>query len=186
LVCLSVLLASLPSFSMNILIDGLIIAVIAIFPSVLMLLTKIRNWWAGGILTTLGITSYFWGFALRNFALITPGQAIWVGLIVFSFLIAHLLPVFAPSVSKFLWREQTAPETSIGKKLLGALLLLAPIAGTLGASVRFFKGEVNEYPIAFFIFGVSSWFVATLMTFAFSYQLWEKRPWKNKKTGRHK
>lgn len=182
---LAVLLAATPYLSMPVFVAGIIVATVSSVPASVLIMIGKTNWWIGGMVL-FGITFYFWGFALRNFALITPGQTIWVGLIAFSFLLALLLPVFAPSISKFLWREQTTPETSIGKKLLGVLLLLAPMTGTIGAAVRFFKGDVSGYPIAFFIFGVSSWFIATLMTFAFSYQLWEKRPWKNKRIGRRK
>lgn len=180
LVFLSVLLAVLPYFSMPVFVTGIVVATISSVPAAVLILFKIKNWWIG-VVTLLGMTFYFWGFAIRNFALTTPGQGIWVSLIILSFLVALLLPAFAPAASKLLWREQTEPRTLFGKKLLNILLLIAPIAGTLGASVRFIKASANGYPISFFIFGVFSWFIAILMTFAFWYQVWQVRPWQNKK-----
>lgn len=185
LVFLSVLLAALPYFSMPVFVTGIVVATISSVPAAVLILFKIKNWWIG-VVTLLGMAFYPWGFAIRNFALITPGREIWISLIILSFLVALLLPAFAPAASKLLWREQTEPQTVFGKKLFNILLLIAPVAGTLGASVRFIKVNANGYPISFFIFGVLSWFIATLMTFAFWYQAWQIRPWKNKKIGRRK
>lgn len=184
LVFLSVLLAALPYFSMPVFVTGIVLATISSIPAAVLISFKIKNWWTG-VITLLGITFYFWGFAIRNFAMIIPGQGIWVSLIILSFWVALLLPVFAPAVSKLLWREQIEPQTVFGKKLLNILLLVTPVTGTLGASVRLIKASANGYPILFFIFGAFSWFIATLMTFAFFYQLWQVRPWK-KITGRRK
>lgn len=180
LVFLSVLLAALPYFSIHVFVTGVVVATISSVPAAVLILLKIKNWWIG-VVTLLGMTFYFWGFAIRNFALITPGQGIWVSLIILSFLVVIFLPVFSPAISNLLWREQTEPQTVFGKKLLNILLLIAPVAGTLAASVRFIKTSANGYPISFFISGVFSWFIAIIMTFAFWYQVWQVRPWRNKK-----
>jgi hypothetical protein len=182
LISLSLLLACLPYFSKTILIVGLVIASISTIPLITLLLTGKRYLWMG-VTISAGVISYFWGFALRNFMGVVPGRGVWSILLTFSFLIALLLPIISPSISKFLWREQIQPETFVGKNLLNIIILIAPIAGTLGASLRLIKGEVSEYPVTFFIFGVLSWFFATLMTFAMSYQILANHLQKEKKKG---
>lgn len=54
---------------------------------------------------------------------------LWVAVIV-----AALLPFTAPRLSEFLWREQTAPRTRIGRAFMALCLAASPTAGTLGAA----------------------------------------------------
>ncbi|MEW6569001.1 MAG: hypothetical protein AB1449_12715, partial [Chloroflexota bacterium] len=54
---------------------------------------------------------------------------LWVAVI-----LAALLPFIAPKLSKFLWTEQTAPRTRIGRAFMAICLAAAPTAGTLGAA----------------------------------------------------
>ena len=49
------------------------------------------------------------------------------------YLLAWMLPSILPGVSAWLWREQVAPRTKVGRRLLGLCLTLLPTAGVLGA-----------------------------------------------------
>lgn len=48
--------------------------------------------------------------------------------------LAALLPFAAPRLSRFLWTEQTAPRTRVGRAFMAIVLAAAPSAGTLGAA----------------------------------------------------
>lgn len=109
----------------------------------------------GGILILLGLSSVLWARfhyspwaeLLGNF--IWPLQFMaaasrawvfalpidWVSLIPlwFGFILASALPVLNPRFSKFLWWEQFAPRTMIGRALMAIVLALFPAGGMIGA-----------------------------------------------------
>jgi hypothetical protein len=75
-----------------------------------------------------------------------------------------------PELSEFLWTEQTAPKTKVGKILLSALLSLAPIAGVLGASGGMYSSRSGSNRLT--DIGIASLFsmVAIGLSFIFAHQ----------------
>ena len=74
----------------------------------------------------LAVASRAWMFALPiNWVLLVP---LWV-----VFIMASALPVLNPRFSKFLWWEQFAPQTGLGRAFMALCLALAPAAGMIGA-----------------------------------------------------
>jgi len=101
----------------------------------------------------------------------------WLYLIFGAYLLAWILPAIYPSFSKLLWREQTAPQTKLGRVILSLSLSLVPVAGVLGSNVGIFRSRFEGIQGTYMIAGPLSFVAVILIVFSYSYQLWLDRPW---------
>ena len=92
------------------------------------------NPWAQAILGFSFLPGMFTILASRAWLVAAPINWVWLLPLWGAVLVASLLPLVAPGVSKFLWTEQTAPRTRMGRALMAFCLAVAPAAGTLGAA----------------------------------------------------
>jgi hypothetical protein len=102
---------------------------------------------------------------------------VWVYPIVIVYLLAWFLPALNPALSKLIWREQTAPQTRIGRIILVLAISMAPVAGALGASAGMFSSRFNGISGVYMIAGPLSFVVAIIVAQGFAHQLWPDRSW---------
>jgi hypothetical protein len=173
-----VVIGLVPPFSFDGLKFGLLLAVIGT-------LAGIWNWWnydwwarliMGGVWTLMiaAITARAWTSIL-------PASRIWQVSLLFAFFLGWLLPAISPSLSKFLWQEQSTPQTRIGRGVLAICISIAPVAGAIGASIGMFGSRFGDSEVALLV-GAGLGTVGTvIIPFAISYQLWPGRPWAKRK-----
>jgi len=80
-----------------------------------------------------GWPTLFFAIGLRAWANLLSGIPVWYPIFVLAYLMAWALPFVSPRISRFVFREQTTPQTLVGRWLLSFSLALLPIAGSLGA-----------------------------------------------------
>lgn len=169
--------ASIPPISLCMFILGGISALLAT-------IIAIWDWKVHTWISQLCLTS------LWTLQLLTTGIRAWVFALpiifvypmVVGYLFAWTLPALYPEISKVLWREQTAPETRLGKILLGLSISLAPVAGALGASLGMFTSRFQGSNGLYLVVGPSFIILSIVFAFAFAYQLWPDRPWAGSRT----
>ncbi|HRN49690.1 MAG TPA: hypothetical protein PLC52_01125 [Anaerolineales bacterium] len=61
-----------------------------------------------------------------------------------------------PNLAILLYREQTQPKTSLGRKYLAVILCLAPVAAVLGAEA----GRTLPKPVMWWVLAILSLFIA--------------------------
>lgn len=172
------LLTLVPYYSSVALAIGIGLSVAGTIPVVWLRIWRTPNWWmevAYAVVWPL----FFLGLGARLLAAIIPVIWVWLIPLLAAYLLAWALPALNPALSALLWREQTAPQTRLGRGCLILMLPLAPVAGTIGASVGMFGSRFFEdrAPI-YLIMGMLGSIVAIGMAFAFAYQYWPKRPWR--------
>ncbi len=92
------------------------------------------NLWARSSLAFSGLPGVFALVASRAWLAALPITWKWLFPLWGAVIVAALLPFTAPKLSMFLWTEQTAPRTRVGRVFMAFLLAVAPTAGTLGAA----------------------------------------------------
>jgi hypothetical protein len=134
------------------------------------------DWWARVL------TAEIWSLMLVVLSYRSLGELIqpsWLvaGLVVLPLAMAWLLPGKAPRVSAFLWREQTTPQTTIGRWLLVVCVALVPLVGILGVSFGMAGSRFGKQDIMLAAAGSIGLLAAWVVSFATAYQLWPSRPW---------
>jgi len=131
---------------------------------------------------------YFFGFAWRSWFAVLSEVWLWVIVLTIAVLLAlaWALPAISDSLSATLWREQTNPQTGVGRTImkwvLGIGLGGAGIAGaTLGTSLS----RAGEVHLGYLIVALGMSAVAILSAQAYSHQLWPDRPWAKDARTRH-
>lgn len=169
-----VLIGFLPYYSLSAMMIGLSLAFLGLAAGLWS--WKTWNWWArligGGIwsLQVLAIAARAWEVLLRN-------HWFWMTPILFAYFLAWFLPALHSGFSEFLWREQTTPQTKVGRVLLGLMISIAPTAGTIGASVGMYSSRFGELSMGYITLGGLCSVGAIIIAFAISYQIWPDRPW---------
>lgn len=169
----------LPPFSVAGLLLGLALAVVAVVAALWSWWNY--EWWARFIVTGIW-TLMFFAMTARAWTAIVPSLGLWLVPFVITYLLSWALPIISPSLSEFLWREQTTPQTKLGRFLLAAGLSLAPVAGTLGAIIGMFGSRFGELSGTLLIIAILGSIATVIITFSVSYQLWPERPWAIAKT----
>lgn len=162
-----VLLGLLPNFSLEALIIGILFNV---------LITGMGLWsWKSSNLTPkvlllILFTFQLLGVGIRFWITIYKGFLPWFPILALGYLLAWFIPIIMPELSEFLWTEQTAPKTKVGKILLSVFLSLAPIAGVLGASGGMYSSRSGSNRLT--DIGIASLFsmVAIGLSFIFAHQ----------------
>lgn len=172
-----VLIGIVPPFSFDALKIGLILAAIGI-------VAGIWNWWnydwwarllMGGIWTMM-ITA----ITARAWMGVVPATEMWLVPLLCAFILGWALPAISPSLSKFLWQEQTTPQTRAGRALLAIGISVAPSAGVIGASIGMFGSRFGDIEGVLLFGAVLGTIGAVVIPFTISYQLWPERPWVKK------
>lgn len=88
-------------------------------------------------------TTQFLTIGLRAWSAAASVSWVASGAVVGIYLLAWMLPSILPGVSAWLWREQVAPRTKLGRRLLGLSLTLLPTAGVLGAGTGLVLSRVG-------------------------------------------
>ncbi|MEW6569411.1 MAG: hypothetical protein AB1449_14850 [Chloroflexota bacterium] len=92
------------------------------------------NPWVQAIAAFSLLPGVFTLLATRTWLYALPITWEWLLPLWVAVILAALLPFTAPKLSKFLWTEQTAPRTRVGRAFMAICLAAAPTAGTLGAA----------------------------------------------------
>ena len=102
---------------------------------------------------------------------------IWISLLLVCYILAWLIPVLDPKLSALLWREQTAPETRLGKGCIGVFIKFSPTIMALGPISGIYLSRHGYYNVCVFIIGILFCPLAIVMGQLISHQIWPKRPW---------
>lgn len=74
------------------------------------------------------------------------------------------------------------PQTRIGRVLLAIGISIAPVAGTIGASIGMFGSRFDDIKGTLLFIAVLGTIGSLFLPFTFPYQLWPERPWATEKT----
>ena len=88
-----------------------------------------------------------------------------------SLSLAWIFPALKPTLSSFLWREQTAPQTRLGQALLTTVITIVPVAGVLGASIGMYGSRFGETTFVLLVAASLGSVVSIGFAFAAAYQL---------------
>jgi len=164
-----------PGYSSAAAYTGLALAIIGVVAS-------IWNWrsydWLARFLTAAVWSLMLLALSARSLTRVINPWWLAVAALVGTYLLAWALPPSAPGVSALLWREQTTPQTRIGRWFLAACIALLPIAGVLGANIGMFGNRFGQAEVVFTLAGSLGLIAALAVSFAASYQLWPERPWR--------
>ncbi|MEW6569448.1 MAG: hypothetical protein AB1449_15035 [Chloroflexota bacterium] len=114
--------------------------------------------------------------AARAWLVVLSARWEWLLPLVGGLVVAVVLPFIAPKLSRFLWIEQNAPRTRIGRAFMALCLALAPAAGTLGAAAGMYGSRFLGDEPTFLAIAVLSSATGIGFAFAISYQFVEWRP----------
>ena len=118
-------------------------------------------------------------FAMGARSLISqlPNGWIWITLLLACYILAWLIPAIDPKLSALLWREQTAPETRLGKGCMGFFMKFSPSIMALGPISGIYLSRHGYDNVFFLVFGISMCLLSIILGQLISHQLWPKRPW---------
>lgn len=134
---------------------------------------KLRpNWWAESI-STFSLASLFLAAAIHGLVYVLSNW-LWIIPLVLIYLFAWVLPVINPRLAKFLYTEQTAPQTYIGKSCLTVLLSALGIAGPLGAVIGLGSSRLYGPGLSMMILGVLAAVLSIGFAQYFAYHLLAK------------
>ncbi len=102
---------------------------------------------------------------------------IWISLLLACYILAWLIPVLDPKLSALLWREQTKPETRLGKGCMGFFIKFSPTIMALGPISGIYLSRHGYRNVGLFIIGILFCPLAIVMGQLISHQIWPKRPW---------
>ena len=176
-------LVLVPHFSLNALYLGVAMATLSVIISV-------WNWrkysWWSRLSTSLMMSLFFFAISARAWSEVFDIIWIWLLPILLLYILAWILPLISPSISQALWREQTAPQTRMGRAFMAIVLALAPLAGVLGAGFGMYGSRFGKAGAVNVVMGVLGLSLTCVLPFATMHQLWPKRPWANIAETEHK
>lgn len=148
---------------------------IGIFLTILITAMGLWSWNSSNltpnILLLLVFTIQLLGIGIRFWIIAYNGIFPWLPILGSGFILAWVFPILLPELSVILWREQTAPQTKVGKILLSAIFSLAPIAGVLGASGGMYSSRLGNDKLTDIAIAILFTFVAIGLSFTFAYQI---------------
>ncbi len=134
------------------------------------------NWWARLIVTNSFLLLLL-GIGIRAWSEIVP--AIWILAIGSSiaYVLAWALPVLSPKLSAAMVREQTNPQTALGRGCFIVGVVVAPAAAGLGATFGLYGSRYGQGDLVFLLIGISLIFASLILGHSASYNHWMERPW---------
>lgn len=106
-----------------------------------------------------------------------PNGWIWISLLLACYILTWLIPVLDPKLSALLWKEQTAPETRIGKGCMRIFIRFSPILMALGPILGIYGSRYGYDDIVHLAAGTILTLSAIGAGQVISHQIWPKRPW---------
>jgi hypothetical protein len=169
--------ALIPPFSM----DALKIAAIVTFVAVIVAFWNwmTYDWWARLAISAI-LSLQVLGITARAWLGVPPSIWPWLFPTLLIYIAAWILPATMPRLSRLIWREQSAPQTRLGRALMALMIGLVPIVGGFGAGFGMFGSRFGEAQIVYIVLGILGTFSAAIISFATMYQLWPERPWAQK------
>ena len=171
---LAIMLTFIPYYHPIAFVIGIILLVTGVISFIYTIRKK--NWWAGVVFQN---TWPLLIFAMGARALISqlPIGWIWITLLLACYILAWLVPVLDPKLSALLWREQTAPETRLGKGCMVFVMKFSPTIMALGPISGIYLSRHGYDNIFFLVFGTMNCLIAIVLGQLISHQIWPKRPW---------
>ena len=168
------MLVAIPHYHPTALILGIILLATGLIATIFAVRT--RDWWA--VVVALNTwPSLFFAMGARSLISQLPNGWIWITLLLACYILAWLIPVLDPKLSALFWREQTAPETQIGKGCMGVFIKFSPSIIALGPISGIYLSRHGYDNIFFLVFGTMSCLIAIVLGQLISHQIWPKRPW---------
>ena len=167
-----------PAYSSAAIFVGMALATVGVVAS-------LWNWrtydWQARFLTVSIWSLMLLALSVRSLTRLISPWWVAVAILGATYLLSWALPVRAPTISALLWREQSTPQTRIGRWFLAACIALLPIAGVLGANIGMFGNRFGQDTFVLAVAGLLGLVAALAVSFAASYQLWPLRPWANRR-----
>ncbi len=135
------------------------------------------SWWAS-VGVAIALTVLFLAIGIRFWSILIRGTAYWiiVGVTVTAYIGAWGLPVLSPALSRFLWREQTAPVTRVGRAILRWCLALGlGGAGIVGAASGTTMVRTGAASAAYAFIAVGMCLATVFLSQSLAYGLWQDR-----------
>jgi len=171
---LAIMLTFIPYYHSTALIFGIILLVTGMISFIYTIRKK--NWWAGVVFQNTWPLLFF-AMGARSLISQLPNGWIWITLLLACYILAWLIPVLDPKLSALLWREQTAPETRLGKGYMGVFMKFSPTIIALGPISGIYLSRHGYYNVGVLIFGIFSCLISIVLGQLISHQIWPKRPW---------
>ncbi len=135
------------------------------------------SWWAS-VGVSVALTVQMMAISLRFWSILVQGTAYWimVGVAAAAYIAAWFLPVIWPTVSRVIWREQTSPETRVGRAILRwSLALGLGGAGIVGAASGTALVRTGEASVAYAFVAIGMGLATVFLAQSLAQGLWQDR-----------
>ena len=127
------------------------------------------------IIGSVVLTSQFLAIGLRAWSAAGPVPLLSGLVVVVLFLLAWALPLMMPDLSAWLWREQVAPQTKAGRRVLALSACILPTIGVVSASVGMLLSRTGRSSIGWIVVALLAIIVALAWSQATAHQLLSRR-----------
>jgi len=134
------------------------------------------NWWARLVYVNV-LLLLMYGISIRAWLGIIPPTWLWLVPLAGAYLIAWSLPMVNSSISSILVREQTTPETRLGRGCLTLALLIAPVAAGLGGTFGIYGTRYGYGDTVLLVVAVGLGIVTLVLAHYWAHGHWLLRPW---------
>ena len=169
---LATILALFPRFSPTATAAGAVVAGAGIASTIRS--WKAYSWWSR-LLTLQAYPLLMYLIAIRVWAEILPGTWGWVTALSVAYVLALALPVIDFRLSAFVEREQTNPQTRLGKGCLTLALMLAPIAAGIGGTFGIYGTRIGQGDTVLLVIAIGLSAIGLASVHAVSHTLWRDR-----------
>jgi len=132
-------------------------------------------WWAAYALAGV-LSAELLLIAIRIWLLLLPPNPNWLAPLVLLYVVAWAIPLVMPKLSAVLWREQTAPKTTLGRGCLGIALGIGGAAGGIGAVFSFYAPVAGGIPIGLVVIAVGASLLVITISHVLAHQIVAQRP----------
>jgi len=135
---------------------------------------KSYSWWSRlGTLQAYPLLLYL--IAARAWADILPETLLWIAAFSVAYLLALALPVIDFRLSAFVAREQTDPQTRLGRGCLALALILAPLAAGIGGTFGIYGTRLGRGDTVLLVVAVGLSAIGLAFAHSVSHTLWRDR-----------
>src|SRR3972149_10331016 len=114
--------------------------------------SRTMSWWSQMASANLAML-FFLGIGIRAWGAVVPDMKVWLPVVAVGYLLALALPALQPRLSEFLYREQLAPQTRLGRGCLTFSVAVLPAAGISGYWLYEVSERARRGEIAFLVGG---------------------------------
>jgi hypothetical protein len=174
---LTALLALYPTYSTTALVLGFFLTAVGTLGFVLT--GRSRSWW-GRVAYFNTLLLLIMAIGVRAWLMIGGPVWIWTTILIAAYVLAWTVPILNPKLSELLWKEQIAPETRLGQGVMNFSITFLPLAGAIGASIGMYGSRSGHDDFVALFIGTVSSIVSIALAQAFSHQLWQDNPWRER------